>query len=302
MQAFACCVAAHPLAVSSICVARRRSDIKLPSEMNPSPPGADELSATIRAYSSGEQSLVRTRMFGEMAGMLRAPHDPQGGRKPWPERKTDFFLFALHRLASSAKDESAASKKDHKGNNQQGSEGLSPTKAREIELKGGHGTRRGSLAHRAPHGGDRAGGAFAATSNLWTSAPSSGVKEILCKEDVTISVGAVQAVVDAVVLDKTGTVTVGSPTVQRAALQAAHPAVASARQATGTNAGVAGSPPTRPSSVSRTPVPSPTPTPSAPSSCSPSGTARSTDATSTPSFRATSTASSATSKPRLLPW
>ena len=57
MQAFACCVAAHPLAVSSICVAPRRSDIKLPSEMNPSPPGADELSATIRKLLEEEKDF-----------------------------------------------------------------------------------------------------------------------------------------------------------------------------------------------------------------------------------------------------
>ena len=63
--------------------------------------GWRELTATVRAYSSGGQSLVRSRMFGEMTGMLK---DAQGmPRKPWAERKTNFYLFALHRLACCAR-------------------------------------------------------------------------------------------------------------------------------------------------------------------------------------------------------
>lgn len=147
-----------------------------------------ELTATVRAYSMGSESLVRARMFAESAGLLK---DAQGAtRPPWPDRKTDFFLFLIVKFARCIKEEAAAASAG-----QQPVEGVSRFNT---TLKF---ARRGSLAHfsssRMPH----ASGSVNGASNLWTNGPASGLKEILCREEVMLSPANLQSVVDTAVRD-----------------------------------------------------------------------------------------------------
>ena len=71
-------------------------------------------------------------------------------------------------------------------------------KAREIELK----VATPCVEFFFPASGPAAGAASTANPVLaWSSAPSSGMKDIFCREDVTISAAAMQTVVDAAILD-----------------------------------------------------------------------------------------------------
>ena len=145
-----------------------------------------ELTATVRAYSSGgEQSVVRIRMFGDINGMLKNEHGLVV--PPWSDRKTDFFLFVLVRLARATKEESSP----------QPESGSPPSIKSLASLAATERGRRGSARplQFSPRNMNNA-------AVLWSTAPITGVKEILCREQVTISLSAVQSMVDVVILDR----------------------------------------------------------------------------------------------------
>ena len=148
-----------------------------------------ELTATVRAYSlGGEHSVVRIRMFGEINGMLKNEHGLP--IPPWSDRKTDFFFLIMVRLARSAKDESSATagEKQHESPTT-----IKPLAALAQVERGRRGSMQPVRANRLTNSG----------AILWSTAPVSGVKEILCREQVTISLSAVQSMIDVAVLDRT---------------------------------------------------------------------------------------------------
>ena len=139
-----------------------------------------ELTATVRAYShAGESSLVRVRMFGEMAGMLK---DAQGSRPPWNDRKTDFFLYMMLRLARCFKEEAAASASPGAAG-QRTTEDVARMRASVMSR-----TRRAQpgLTHRMSV--STGGGA---NSNRDLS-----IKDVLCREEVIISFAGIQSVIE----------------------------------------------------------------------------------------------------------
>jgi CRP-like cAMP-binding protein len=143
-----------------------------------------ELIATVRAYSlGGEQSIVRIRMFGEMNGLLKNEYGLL--MPPWCDRKTDFFLFVLVRLALSAKD------------GEKPPVDSPPTIKSLAALSAGDRGRRGSIQ---PVRSNRSNNQ---NTILWSTAPISGIKEVLCREQVTISLAAAQSMIEVAVLDRT---------------------------------------------------------------------------------------------------
>ena len=135
-----------------------------------------ELTATVRAYShGGSSSLVRIRMFGEMTGMLK---DLQGVAKPpWVNRKADFFLFILTRLARCAKEEGSK-------------EGGAPQRSSADEKGRMMAIAR---ARRLPPAAEQKGGGSSGGGSV------TAIKEVLCREEVTISIAGVQTVLEAAV-------------------------------------------------------------------------------------------------------
>jgi hypothetical protein len=145
-----------------------------------------ELTNTVRAYSHGGAcSLVRVRMFGEMTGMLK---DAQGViHLPWVDRKTDFFLFVLARLARCAKEESTGERSTSEPARRSAAE---EDRIRNATPRG----RRQSVAVVTPR----------SNSSLpigATNGSNVNIKEVLCREEVTISFSGVQSVVEAAVPD-----------------------------------------------------------------------------------------------------
>lgn len=136
-----------------------------------------ELTATVRAYSNGgASSLVRVRMFGEVAGMLK---DRQGVvRPPWSNRKTDFFLFVVSRLARCAKDEHSEPSKRPAADDDR---------------------MRMSALQRARRQGVGSQRALPMTS----ASIVASIKEVLCREEVFISLNTVNSVLEMAVPDAT---------------------------------------------------------------------------------------------------
>ena len=171
-----------------------------------------ELTATIRAYSqSGDQSLVRMRMFGELTGMIKSSNGV--AVTAWHERKVDFFFFVLARLARCAKEEPA---------------GLPHQPGEAVQRMTLEDLRRASVSSRTPIEELRRTSVSSRTSvedlkratigqsrlrrqslappgRLNSSTGSgplvNGLRDLLCKEDVVISFAAIDSVVRVAVTD-----------------------------------------------------------------------------------------------------